>query len=202
MSDIPNRIKLDRPVVVEGKYDKIKLVPIIDAKIIVTDGFGVFKRGELVQLIRRVAAENGIFVLTDSDGGGLVIRNFFRSILPKEQVTHLYIPQIKGKEKRKSSPSKQGLLGVEGIDAEIIRSIFRQYESGAESGKEKSREITKLDLFSDGLAGGKESSKKRKQLAKLLSLPDNLSSNAMLEAINMLYTFEEYKEAVKKIEDI
>lgn len=194
-----DRIKLDRPVIVEGKYDKIKLISIIDADIITTDGFGVFKKKELSDLIRRVAAINGIFVLTDSDGGGLVIRNYFNSILPKDKVTHLYIPQIHGKERRKASWSKQELLGVEGIDAEILREIFHPYDKGAASSVKIKREITKLDFFGDKLSGGSGSAERRKALAKELRLPDNLSANALLAAVNMLYTYDQYKDIIDKI---
>ena len=194
-----NRIKLDRPVIVEGKYDKIKLVSIIDADIITTDGFGVFKKNELSALIRRVAAKNGVFVLTDSDGGGLVIRNYFNSILPKDKITHLYIPQIQGKEKRKTSWSKEKLLGVEGIDAEVLREIFRPYEVGAESPITIKREVTKLDFFGDGLSGGSGSAEKRRALAKEMRLPDNLSANALLAAVNMLYSYDQYKAMLCQI---
>lgn len=194
-----DRIKLDRPVIVEGKYDKIKLISIIDADIITTDGFGVFKKRELSDLIRRVAEKNGIFVLTDSDGGGLVIRNYFNSILPKDKVTHLYIPQIHGKEKRKTAWSKQELLGVEGIDAEILREIFRPYGVDSPSPVTVKKEVTKLDFFGDKLSGGSGSAERRKALAREMKLPDNLSANALLAAVNMLYTYDQYKTILDKI---
>jgi len=190
------KIKLDRPVIVEGKYDKIKLSSIIDANIIDTDGFGIFKENEKKSLIRRVAEKNGVIVLTDSDGAGLVIRNYINSILPKDKISHLYIPEIKGKERRKKTVSKEGLLGVEGINADMLRQIFSPFVLGSSDEKSERKAVTKYDMYEDGLFGNEMSAKKRKDLLLKLGLPSNLSSNALLEAINMLYTYEEYKDMV------
>lgn len=121
MSD---RIKVDRPVIVEGRYDKIRIASLIEGTVITTDGFGVFKNSEKKALIRRLASERGVIILTDSDGGGLVIRSYLNSVLPKDKIINLYIPAVKGREKRKKEDSKEGLLGVEGIDCDTLRSVL------------------------------------------------------------------------------
>ncbi len=185
------KIKVNIPVAVEGKYDKIKLSGILDAHIVTTDGFGLFKSEEKKLLIRKLAEPCGIIVLTDSDGAGLVIRNYFNSILPKEKLYHLYIPKIKGKEKRKINASKEGFLGVEGINADVIRELFRPFEA---ENITCTREVTKADFYADGLSGGSGSVQKRKELCQKLGLPDNLSANALLEAVNFLYGYDKYKE--------
>lgn len=192
------KITLDRPVIVEGKYDKIKLSSIISGKIITTDGFAVFKSEEKKLLIRCLAEKNGVLVLTDSDGGGLVIRNYINSIIPKDKITHLYIPEIKGREKRKSCDSKEGIIGVEGIECEMLLKILTPF-SLAETVKSNESNVTKTDLFEDGFCGGKESSVKRAILCRELGLPTNISSNALLEAINILLDFDNYKRIANKI---
>lgn len=190
------KLKIDLPIAVEGKYDKIKVASVADAQIIVTDGFGVFAREEKAALIRRLAAPRGIIVLTDSDGAGLVIRNYFNSILPKDKLYHLYIPQIEGKEKRKKSPSKAGTLGVEGMEARLIRDLLAPFAVGGET-QRASRELTKADFFADGLSGTDASAQKRTRLCRYLHLPDNMSANALLAAINMLGETEKYEEFLK-----
>ncbi len=189
------KIRIDIPIAVEGKYDKIKVASVADAQIIATDGFGVFASDEKAALIRRLSEPRGIIVLTDSDGAGLVIRNYFNRILPKDKVFHLYIPQIEGKEKRKKTASKEGTLGVEGMDAGLIRELLLPFANGTE--KRTTREITKTDFYKDGISGGEASAKKRARLAKYLSLPDNMSANALLAAINMLGEAEKYEEFLK-----
>ena len=191
------KIRLDMPVIVEGKYDVIKLNSIIDGQIIKTDGFSLFNSEQDRRYIQKIAEKNGVIVLTDSDGAGLVIRNHLNSILPKDKIVHLYCPCIEGKEKRKKTPSKEGYLGVEGIDADTLRSLFAPFETKEE--KQPARKIEKTDLYLDGLIGGNDSSKKRRILKKRLSLPDNISSNALLGALNLLYSYEEYKEIIKDI---
>lgn len=191
-----NKIKIDLPIIVEGKYDKIKLDSIIDGQIIKTDGFSLFNSKETQEYIKRVAEKYGVIVLTDSDSGGLLIRNRLKSLLPKEKIIHLYPPQIEGKEKRKKSPSKEGYIGVEGLSADVIRGLFKPLEA-----KEKNNErlVTKTDLYSDGLLGGENSSKMRLNFKKHLNLPDNISSNALLDAINMLCSFKDYKNIIETI---
>lgn len=191
-----NKIKIDLPIIVEGKYDKIKLDSIIDGQIIKTDGFSLFNSKETQEYIKRVAEKYGVIVLTDSDSGGLLIRNRLKSLLPKEKIIHLYPPQIEGKEKRKKSPSKEGYIGVEGLSADVIRGLFKPLEA-----KEKNNErlVTKTDLYSDGLLGGENSSKMRLNFKRHLNLPDNISSNALLDAINMLCSFKDYKNIIETI---
>ena len=192
------RPKIDRPIIVEGKYDRQHLLCIIDAVILTTDGFGVFRSDEKKQLIRTLAAKRGILVLTDPDGAGLVIRNFLRGILPKEQVTHLYVPAIHGVEKRKRAPSHEGLLGVEGIENEQLLNLFRPYICGSGTAAH-SGDVSKTDFFCDGLSGGKNSREKRAALAKPLQLPQHLSSNALLEAINLVTDRAGYRTALDNL---
>ncbi len=193
-----NKIKIDMPVIVEGKYDLIKLDSIIDADIITTNGFGIFKDKEKGGYIKKLAEKKGVIVLTDSDGAGLVIRNHLKSVLPKEKIFNVYPPQIEGKEKRKTAPSKEGLLGVEGIDAQTLRQLFLPFSS--ETTDENTQKVTKLDFYLDGLSGKPQSEEKRKKLQRMIGVPCNISSNALLDAINHLYSYEEYKELIKQTE--
>ena len=192
-------IRLDRPVIVEGKYDKLKLSSILDATIITTNGFGIFNDKEKRLLIRRLAEKNGIFVLTDADGAGLVIRNLLRGCVPKEKITNIYIPAVKGKERRKSAPSKEGYLGVEGIDTETLTAIFAPFAVGYSERSSEPAEpakVTKADFYESGLAGGEGSAEKRQKLAEKLGLPPHMSANALLEAINLLYPRAVYEDAL------
>ena len=191
-----NKIKINLPVIVEGKYDLIKLQSIIDGHIIKTNGFSIFKSEENKEYIKKVAEKNGVIVLTDSDGAGLVIRNHLSSILPKDKIFHIYPPQIEGKERRKSAPSKEGYLGVEGISADVLRTLFSPFESNEPKDKTK---VTKTDFFEDGLTGSIDSSTKRKALQKMLGLPSNISANALIDAINLMYTYDEYKTFIKEL---
>lgn len=186
-------------VLVEGKYDKIKLSSLLDATILTTDGFGIFKKAEKKALLRRLAKERGILVVTDSDGAGKVIRGHISSILPKEQVTHLYIPKIRGKEARKVSPSKEGTLGVEGMEADLLRSLFAPYAVDAK--RETAAPIDKLRFYEDGFTGGNDSNRRRARLAVSLGLPDDLSANALIEAINLLGGLPLYERAIADMED-
>ena len=183
-------LEISRPIIVEGKYDKIKLSRIVNAHIVTTDGFGIFSKSEKTLLIRRLAADHGVIVLTDSDGAGLVIRNYLRNILPADKIVHIYTPQIKGKEKRKTAPSKAGFLGVEGMDLAWLEEALAPFADG---GAKPRMALTKADFYALGLSGGEGSEAKRKELARALHLPDNLSANALLEAINLLVTEEEFK---------
>lgn len=184
------KIKLDRPVIVEGKYDKILLSSILDAQILTLGGFSVFRQKEKVAMLRRIAAERGVFVLTDSDGAGKLLRGFLSSALPKEKVTHLYTPRIEGKEKRKSAPSKEGVLGVEGISADTLRALFLPFAADA-AAKPRGAELTKQDLYDYGLSGGDGSKGKRERLAAAVGLPRDMSANALLAALNLLYGKDE-----------
>lgn len=189
------------PVVVEGKYDKIKLSSIIDADILVTDGFGIFKDSEKIALIRKIAENGPLIILTDSDGGGKVIRNLFNSVLPASKLIHLYIPQIEGKEKRKEKRSKSGILGVEGISADTLREIFKPFssENGTAAKTGRKGDITKTDFFMLGLSGTENSSVTRKFLAEKIGLPSDISPNAFITAINILYSRQEFLDILKKL---
>lgn len=193
-------IKLSRPVIVEGKYDIIKLSNMIDGLIIKTDGFGIFKDKEKQRLIRRLAEEKGIIVLTDSDSAGFLIRNFLTSSIPKDKITHVYIPDIFGKEKRKTEAGKEGKLGVEGMTEETLFEAFRKAGVVGEITEEKRRLITNIDLYEYGLSGRPNSQAKRKELLKKLALPERLSTSSLVKILNTFVTYEEFKNCVKEIE--
>ena len=193
------KIPIAMPVIVEGKYDKITLSSILDAHIIQTDGFAIFNKKEKLSLIKRLGEAHGVILLTDSDGGGRQIRSYLLSALPKEKVINLYIPQIAGKEKRKKVASKSGLLGVEGMDAQRLRELFLPFSSEGSSTYEKKDPVTKTDFYLDGLSGTDGSAERRRALALALSLPDDMTANALLEAINLLIDRHEYKRLLESI---
>lgn len=192
-------VKIREAIVVEGRYDKNTLAQIVDAPILETAGFGIFKNKEQMELLRRVAKERGLIVFTDSDGAGFVIRNRIKSAIPASQLKHAYIPDIYGKEKRKSAPGKEGKLGVEGMRPEVILEALRR--AGATFEEEPvqsvpSREITKQDLMDLGLSGSPDAGERRKKLLKACRFPEHMSANAMLQALNLLYTLEEVRNLV------
>lgn len=196
-------IKIDKVIIVEGRYDKIKLSSMIDGIIIETEGFGIFKDKDKQKLIRKLAETKGIAILTDSDSAGFVIRNFISSIVPKEYITNVYIPDIYGKEKRKDSPSKEGKLGVEGISAEILKEAFKKAGIGvSQSETNERKKITLNDFFDDGLTGDTQSKRKRTDLLKKLDLPERMSTKAMLDILNTFITYDEYKKLVESEEII
>lgn len=191
-------IKIKEAVIVEGKYDKIKLSGIVDTIIIETDGFGIFKDKEKQKLIRFLAEKRGIIILTDSDSAGFKIRSFIQNITKCENVKNVFIPDVYGKEKRKTEASKEGKLGVEGINNEIILNALEK--AGVfcdESQQSEKKEITHTDFFEDGVSGGENSSEIRKALARELALPERISSSSLLKLINSYMTYDEYKNAVK-----
>lgn len=193
-------IKLDRPVIVEGKYDIIKLSNIIDGLLIKTDGFGIFKDKEKQLLIRRLAAEKGIIVLTDSDSAGFMIRNFISSVVPANKITNVYIPDVFGKEKRKAEWGKEGKLGVEGMSEQILLEAFGKAGVLCEKSEEAQRRlITNLDLYEAGLSGRNDSKEKRKILLKSLSLPERMSTSSLVKILNTFVTYEEF---IKKVEEL
>lgn len=194
-------IKTDRIVIVEGKYDKIRLSSVIDAVIIETDGFGVFNDKEKQQMIRTLAVKKGLLILTDSDAAGFKIRSYISGIVPPETVKHAYIPDILGKEKRKSSPSKEGKIGVEGISQIVLITALRQAGILYEETEEIERKITKTDFYEDGISGKAQSKSMRLALAKKLGLPSRLSANGLLQIINAFMTFDEYKNTVEEIKN-
>lgn len=196
-------IKIDKVIIVEGKYDKIKLSSMIDGIIIETEGFGIFKDKDKQKLIRKLAETKEIAILTDSDSAGFVIRNFITSIVPKEYITNVYIPDIYGKEKRKDSPSKEGKLGVEGVSAEILKEAFKKAGIGvSQSETNERKKITLNDFFDDGLTGDTQSKRKRTDLLKKLDLPERMSTKAMLDILNTFITYDEYKKLVESEEII
>ena len=194
-------VKIREAIVVEGRNDKNTLSQIVDTAIFETAGFGIFKNKEQMALLRRVAKSRGLIVFTDSDGAGFVIRNHIKSAIPGEYLKHAYIPDIPGKERRKAAPGKEGKLGVEGMSREIILEALRA--AGAtiegEAAVSTSR-ITKQDLVELGLSGGANSAAKRSALLKKLELPEHMSANAMLQALNILYTLEELTALTEQLE--
>ncbi len=193
-------IHVKEAVVVEGKYDKIKLSPLIDGLIIETNGFRIFKDKKKMELLRRLAATRGLLVLTDSDSAGFLIRHYLSGSIPPEKIRHAYIPDIPGKEKRKAQPSKEGKLGVEGVPEEVLLQALRRAGACAESAPvSHSRQITKADLYSAGLSGGTGSAKKRLFLLKKLDLPEHLSANALLSLLNALMSYEEFQRIVSDL---
>ena len=195
-------VKIKEAILVEGRYDKNTLSQIVDAPILETSGFGIFKDKKQLALLRRVAETRGLIVFTDSDGAGFVIRNHIKSAIPGKYLKHAYIPDILGKEKRKAAPGKEGKLGVEGMSREIILEALRR--AGATVEGETDREytqITKQDLMALGLSGGADASAKRLKLLKKLNLPEHMSANAMLQALNLLLTIEELTNIVEMMEN-
>ena len=192
------KIKISLPIIVEGKYDKIKLDSIFDATVIVTGGFAVFNNKDKQMLIKRLCRD-GAIVLTDSDGGGKQIRAFLKGALPKEKIHNLYIPKIEGKERRKDHASKAGLLGVEGMEKEELIKILSPFISDKEPIK-PTRMITKVDFFQDKLTGCDNASENRAWLCRECNLPDDMTPNALLEAMNLLYGYDEYKKIISKRE--
>ena len=195
-------IKIKEAVIVEGKYDKIKLSGILDTVIIETDGFAIFKDKEKQKLIRFLSEKRGIIIMTDSDSAGFKIRNFINGITKGNNIKNVYMPDIYGKEKRKTESSKEGKLGVEGMKTDVIISALNK--AGvlcSENEKTNGKEITHTDFFEDGVSGGENSSEIRKMLAKELELPERISSSSLLKIINSYMTYDEYKEAIKIVQN-
>ena len=194
-------IKIKEAIIVEGRYDKNTLSQIVDAPILETSGFGIFKDKKQLSLLRRVAQKRGLIVFTDSDGAGFVIRNHLKSVIPAQYLKHAYTPDIYGKERRKSAPGKEGKLGVEGMSPEVIIEALRR--AGATIEGESSvgcHEITKQDMMALGFSGGENSAAKRSALIKKLSLPEHMSANALLQALNLLMRLDELEKIVETLE--
>jgi len=194
-------VKIKEAIIVEGRYDKNTLSQIVDAPILETSGFGIMKDKAQLRLLRRVAQSRGLILFTDSDGAGFVIRNFLKGAIPKEYLKHAYIPDVPGKERRKAAPGKEGKLGVEGMRPEVILEALRRAGATIEGENQPAaRSITKQDLMELGLSGGPDSSTKRLMLLKKLDLPEHMSANAMLQALNLLHTKEELEHLVAALE--
>jgi len=193
-------IKIKEAIVVEGRYDKNTLSQIVDAPILETSGFGIFKDKKQMALLRQVAKKRGLIVFTDPDGAGFVIRNHIKSAIPSQYLKHAYIPDMMGKERRKRTPGKEGKLGVEGMNPDTIVEALRRAGATIEGQEAVAAcQITKQDLMELGLSGGADASTKRLVLLKKLDLPEHMSSNAMLQALNLLYTLEELTELVREL---
>ena len=197
------KLKISRVIVVEGKYDKIKLSSIVDGMIVVTDGFGIFKDKEKKALLGLLAEKRGLIVLSDSDSAGRIIRNHLYSFIPKDKIIDLYIPQIEGKERRKDAPSKEGTLGVEGMESALLRDLLAPYADGnGEPGKSGERaEITKMTLYNDGFVGAPDSAARREKLLAALGLPKSMSTGALIRAINLLGGEELYDSVKDSLKD-
>ena len=195
MSDV-EKLVIPYPVIVEGKYDRLRLLSVIDAQIITTEGFGIFKKNEKLALFRALASKGGVIVLTDSDGAGKLIRSHIASALPKEKIINLYTPEIFGKEKRKAAPSAEGKLGVEGMERELLYNLFLPYTSSEAIEKMNENPLSKTDFYLDGLSGGKDSAEKRDALASQFGLPTKMTANALLSALRIITTYDEYLAAV------
>ena len=194
-------VKIKEAIVVEGRYDKNTLSQIVDAPILETSGFGIFKDKQQMALLRRIAETKGLIVFTDSDGAGFVIRNHIKSAIPGKYLKHAYIPDVYGKEKRKASPGKEGKLGVEGMTGDVILESLRRAGATIEGDEVlTANQITKQDLMALGLSGGPDASARRLKLLKELRLPERMSPNAMLQALNLLYTLEELTTIVESME--
>lgn len=191
-----SKLRINYPIIVEGKYDKIKITSIADACVITTDGFGVFKNHERLALIRELAKKSKIIVLTDPDGAGKLIRSHITSAIPRDRLIQLYTPQVKGKERRKERASAEGYLGVEGADAQKLCELLAPFAEQSGEDMAPREEITKADMFACGLTGGEGSAEKRDMLAVSLDLPRGMTPNALLSALNVLLTREEFFELV------
>lgn len=191
------KVKISLPIIVEGRYDKSTLSGFLDATIITTGGFSIFNNKEKQALLRRIA-ENGVIILTDSDGGGKQIRSFLAGILPSDKIHNLYIPKIAGKESRKRKPSASGNLGVEGMEKETILRLLAPFTDGKNPQKE-GKMIIKVDFFIDKLTGCEGASENRARLCRECGLPDDMTPNALLEAMNILYGYDEYKRIISKL---
>ena len=193
-------VNIREAIVVEGRYDKNTLSQIVNAPILETSGFGIFKDKAQLALLRKVAQTRGLIVFTDSDGAGFVIRNHIKSAIPGKYLKHAYIPDIYGKERRKAAPGKEGKLGVEGMTKEVILEALRRAGATIEGEQTAApKQITKQDLMELGLSGTPEASANRLKLLKKLNLPERMSPNAMLQALNLLYTLEELKIIVENL---
>ena len=202
-------IKINEAIIVEGNYDKIKLSQLFDTTIVVLDGYMIYKDKSRQEMIKMLADKCGVIIFTDSDMAGFRIRTFLKNILNGKNVKHAYIPDIQGKEKRKAKPSKEGMLGVEGMSDDIIIEAIgkalhvKNFENSENNQQiaENEREVTKVDLFADGFSGGANSSQNRLKLTKLLGLPRRISPNMLIDVINSLYTFDEYKRIVLAVKN-
>ena len=189
-------LNIPYPIIVEGKYDRLRLLTVCNATVLTTDGFGIFKKNEKLSLFRALGEKSPIIVLTDSDGAGKLIRSHLSSAIPKDRIIQLYVPRIKGKEKRKDSPSAEGILGVEGMEKQLLRELLAPFENTETAARLTENPLSKTDLYLDGLTGAPDSAEKRNKLAISLGLPEGMTPNALLSALKILLSYEEYLSAV------
>ena len=190
------KLKIAYPVIVEGKYDRLRLLCVMEGQILTTDGFGIFKQKEKLALLRALAKRSPLIVLTDPDGAGKLIRAHIGSAIPKDRIIPLYVPQIFGKERRKTEFSAEGFLGVEGQEQQLLYDLLSPF-----AGEIAPRDpITKTDLFEYGLTGGQNSAARRDALAKKFALPSGMTPNALLAALNVIATREEFFESAKALD--
>jgi ribonuclease M5 len=195
------KLNIPFPIVVEGKYDRLRLLCVCNAQIITTDGFGIFKKNEKLALIRKLGSASPIILLTDSDGAGKLIRSHLTSALPKDRLIQLYIPKIAGKEKRKAAPSAEGTLGVEGMEQQLLYDLLKPFENDEAVARAAENPLSKTDFYRDGLSGADNSTVRRDELAKMLDLPSGMSANALLAAIKMVISYEEYERLVQNLNE-
>ncbi len=188
------KLTIPYPILVEGKYDRLRLLDVVEpsTQIIKTDGFGIFNHGEVAALIRALAQKSRLIVLTDSDGAGKLIRSRISTLVPRERLIQLYIPQIKGKERRKAEPSREGTLGVEGMEVSLLYELLAPYADGSGIAREAANPLSKTDFYLDGLSGGENATARRDALCDKLALPRGMTANALLAAVRLLCTYEEY----------
>ena len=195
------KLNIPYPIIVEGKYDRLRLLSVCNANILTTDGFGIFKKSEKLSLIRQLSTRTPIIILTDSDGAGKLIRSHLTSAVPKDRLIQLYIPRIEGKEKRKDAPSAEGTLGVEGMKNDLLYDLLAPYaDATAVNRRMTENRLSKTDLYNDGLTGGENSREKRNELAGKIGLPPDMTPNAFLSALRMLCSYEEYCRLVGREE--
>lgn len=195
------KLNIPYPIVVEGKYDRLRLLCVCNAQIITTDGFGIFKKQEKLALIRKLGSASPIILLTDSDGAGKLIRSHLTSALPKERIIQLYIPKVEGKEKRKAAPSAEGTLGVEGMEQKLLYDLLAPFENSERVEMAASNPLSKTDLYRDRLSGADNSAERRDRLAAMLELPSGMTANALLAALKMIITYEEYERLIEKLDE-
>lgn len=198
------KLKIPYPIIVEGKYDRLKILSIADALVITTDGFSIFKAEEKKAFLRVLSRSTPLIVLTDSDGGGKVIRSHISSVVPRDRLIQLYVPRIEGKESRKNEASKEGILGVEGMESELIYELLLPFSDNVcneAAYKRADNPLSKTDFYIDGLTGSRNSSLLRDETAKKFGLPSGMTPNALLEALRVISTYDEYLRAVGREED-
>lgn len=190
------KLNIPYPIIVEGKYDRLRVLSVCNATVLTTDGFGIFKKNEKLSLFRSLGKKSHVIILTDSDGAGKLIRSHISSAIPNDRLIQLYIPQIKGVEKRKKQASAEGTLGVEGMENALLRELLSPFEDEDAGARLAENPLSKTDLYLDGLTGGEDSASKRDELAVSLGLPRGMTSNALLAALRILLTYDEYLTAV------